>query len=641
VIHHNTTKSMVLVAAVLLCGTAAHADIIELKSLNPVDFGQFGISVDGIPDINGDGAGDVIVGAWDETVGGTQQAGRVYVYSGRTGLLIRSHFSPNAEFQGAYGWSVSGIGDINNDGRGDYMVGAYAENGLNLSDSGRVYVYSGATGALIRTHTMPGAEANGRFGFSLDAVPDLTNDGEPDYVVGATGGGTDGEVFVFSGASGALVRTTTAPASAAGGEFGFSVAGVPDATGDGRGDYAVGAPFADPGSNPFDSGMVYVFNGANGSLQVEFDSPNAESSGQFGFSLAGIEDVGGNNLGDVIVGAWLEDVDADVSAGRAYIMSGTLGTLNQDLVSPNSELNGNFGVSVAAIGDRDGDGTPDVLIGAAGDGGGNASPGRAYVLSGADGSTIETLQSAYASSGNREFGGSVAAVPDANEDNLPDYIIGANEDEGADGLPNEGRAYLIRNLRNDGCSDVFFGDVPQATEGANFFTTIGATGGGSGTGCTGETFTNDVWFTYVATCTGTVQFSTCSFTNFDTKIAVYDGCGFTPPFFFCDLSTLLDCDDDGCGTVGGGSKAFANLTAGDCVRIRVGGFNGDTGFGILFVDCVTPCPGDLDKNGTVDAADLAILLGAWGSSNAVADINDNGTVDANDLALLLGNWGSC
>jgi hypothetical protein len=609
VIRHSSKKNLVLVAAVLVAGATAHADVIELKSLNPIDFGQFGISVDGIPDIDGDGAGDVIVGAWDESVGGTQQAGRVYLFSGRTGGLIRSHFSPNAEFNGAYGWAVSGIPDINGDDRGDYIVGAYAENGLGINDSGRIYVYSGASGALLRTQTMPGAESNGRFGFSIDAVPDLTNDGTADYVVGATGGGTDGEVFVYSGASGALIRTTTAPASAAGGEFGFSVAGIPDATGDGRGDYAVGAPFADPGANPFDSGMVYVFNGANGSLQVEFDSPNAESSGQFGFALAGIEDVGGNNLGDVIVGAWLEDVDAAVSAGRAYIMSGTLGTLNQDLVSPNFELNGNFGVSVAAIGDRDADGTPDVLIGAAGDGGGNASPGRAYVLSGADGSTIETLQSAYASSGNRVCGGAVAAVPDANEDNLPDYIIGANEDEGADGLPNEGRAYLIRNLRNDGCSDLFFGDVPQATEGANFFTTIGATGGGSGSGCTGETFQNDVWFTYVATCNGTVQFSTCALTNFDTKIAVYDGCGFLPPFFFCDLSTLLACDDDGCGVFAGGSRLLVDLNAGDCVRVRIGGFNGDTGFGLLFVDCVTPCPGDLDKNGNDKFPDFTIPRG--------------------------------
>lgn len=52
-----------------------------------------------------------------------------------------------------------------------------------------------------------------------------------------------------------------------------------------------------------------------------------------------------------------------------------------------------------------------------------------------------------------------------------------------------------------------------------------------------------------------------------------------------------------------------------------------------------PMPGDLDGDGDVDAADLAILLGAWGSSDAAADLDGSGAVDAADLALLLGAWG--
>ena len=53
-----------------------------------------------------------------------------------------------------------------------------------------------------------------------------------------------------------------------------------------------------------------------------------------------------------------------------------------------------------------------------------------------------------------------------------------------------------------------------------------------------------------------------------------------------------------------------------------------------------PCPADLDGNGVVDGADLAILLGGWGGSG-VADIDASGVVDAADLALLLGAWGAC
>ncbi|MSR41927.1 MAG: hypothetical protein EXS10_08530 [Phycisphaerales bacterium] len=53
-----------------------------------------------------------------------------------------------------------------------------------------------------------------------------------------------------------------------------------------------------------------------------------------------------------------------------------------------------------------------------------------------------------------------------------------------------------------------------------------------------------------------------------------------------------------------------------------------------------PCPADLDANGIVDAADIAILLSAWGLSGS-GDINNDGTVDAADLATLLGAWGLC
>ncbi len=636
----ESLRRWAIALTLIASASTAMADVVEIASPSPVSFGQFGLSVSGIPDINGDGAGDFIVGAWDET-GGAAQSGRVHVYSGRTGALIRSHSSPNSEFGGSFGVSVAGISDINGDGRGDYIVGAYQEDGLGFTDSGRVYVYSGANGALIRTHTMPGAKNFGRFGFSVDGVPDLTGDNKPEYIVGATGAGTDGGVFIYNGASGALIRSHLAPATAAGGEFGWSVSGVPDVDGDGDGDYAVGAPFSDPGASPFDAGRAYVYSGNAGTLLHELASPNEESSGQFGVCVKGIKDTGGNGLGDVVVGAWLESAAGLSDAGRAYVFSGTFGTLNSQLQSPTPESGGNFGFSAAGVGDRDGDGYVEFMIGAPGDGGGaSSSPGRAYVFKGSDSSLFDTLQSPYATSGNREFGYSVASVPDVTGDGLADYIIGADEDEGASGLPNEGRAYLIRDVPNDSCG-LLFGATPSLQSGFNFFTNIGATGGGSGAGCVGDTFTDDVWFEYVATCDGQLTLSTCSFTDFDTKLAVYEGCGFSQPFFFCNLATLLACDDDGCGVFAGGSKVTINVTLGQCYRVRLGGFNGAQGTGFVLVQCSRACAGDLNNSGVVDAADLAILLGAWGSSTLGPDINSDGTVDASDLALLLGNWGPC
>lgn len=67
-----------------------------------------------------------------------------------------------------------------------------------------------------------------------------------------------------------------------------------------------------------------------------------------------------------------------------------------------------------------------------------------------------------------------------------------------------------------------------------------------------------------------------------------------------------------------------------------------SGASFRFIDSYTPpCTGDLNNSGAVDASDLAIVLAAWGSTNAIADVNGSGTVDATDLAAVLAAWGPC
>ncbi len=60
-----------------------------------------------------------------------------------------------------------------------------------------------------------------------------------------------------------------------------------------------------------------------------------------------------------------------------------------------------------------------------------------------------------------------------------------------------------------------------------------------------------------------------------------------------------------------------------------------------FPPCYGLCEGDFDANGVVNAVDLAVILGAWGTSAACGDVDGSGVVNAADLAQLLGNWGSC
>ncbi|MCA9283741.1 MAG: FG-GAP repeat protein [Phycisphaerales bacterium] len=634
------TVRAVAALGVFVLGGIAVADTIEIASPNEEDFGLFGCSVAAIGDLNGDGATDFVVGACDENGAGQTDSGRAYVYSGRTGGLIRTHSSPNAEFGGNYGISVAGIPDINGDGIADYIVGASEENGLGFTDSGRAYVYSGATGALIRTHTSPNAANFSRFGSAVGGMTDLNGDARGDYIIGApneTAGGQSGSgrVYVYSGSSGALIRSHQSPNPNSSGNFGTSVAGVPDATNDGRGDYIVGAPFEDGcGGSPSDAGRAYFYNGSSGALLPSPCSPNEESAGRFGISVAGVPDANGDGRGDILVGAWLEDPGASPqSAGRAYLYSGNGAGLLHELVSPNEELSGNFGVSVSGVKDRDGDGRGDLVVGAQGE-------ERAYVFSGSTGSLLETFTYPNASTG--QYGYAVAGLADVNGDLRGDVVVGAWTGEGDSGTPpNAGRVFLYRIVDNNSCN-ALFGDIPTIGVGATFFTTIGATASGAEQSCGDFTdFGPDVWFHYVADCTTMLTVGTCNSVNYDSVLGIYDGCGFSPPFFACNLATLIACDDDtpGCGL---SQQITIPVVEGQCYRIRVGGFNDATGFGNLVLQTnPSCCPADFDQNGVVDGADLGRLLAVWGTPGTIEDLDGSGTVDGADLGLLLSAWGPC
>lgn len=624
-------------AAVAVMGGNATADLLKLKSTNQVDFGLFGASVAGIPDVNGDGYGDVIVGAVEENGGGENQSGRVYIFSGKTGALIRSHVSPNAEFGGNYGIAVAGLRDINGDNRGDYMVGADEEDGAGTGASGRVYVYSGISGALLRTHASPHPESFGRFGQAVAAIDDLTGDGRGDYVIGSqqtvSGDGEAGRAYVYSGATGNLLRSHTSPNSQFFGFFAAAVAGVPDANGDGRGDYLVGAPYED-GGGVNESGRAYLYSGTNGALLHTYLSPNPENSGRFGNSVGGLPDCGGNGLGDVVIGAGREDPGASpIEAGRAYIFSGTTFNLIQTLSSPNEQAGGSFGTSVGGVDDRDGDGFGDVVVGASSEG-----DGKAYILSGDDGTLIATIAPTLPSTG--QLGNAVAGVPDCNGDGRGDVIVGALSAEDTGDPAGSGLAFLERYIPNDFCAGFVLVEAPL---GATPFTTIGATEGAAEDGC--EQFDvpgPDIWMFHVAQCDGAMTVSTCNNADYDTMLAVYPGCEFGF-LSFCLLEDPIACNDDTFDCADNTSKLTVPMTTGECFFIRVGGYSGDSGVGTLTVSYDCPCLGDFDGNGIIDGGDLGLLLGQWGVIGGVggADLNFDGVVNGADLGILLGNWGEC
>lgn len=365
--------------AVQIFSGASGVQVRTLISPIRMHHGRFGWSISPVPDMNGDGFSDIAVGAPRENFGATPvRCGRAYVYSGRTGQLVHKLRSAAEEADGFFGTSVAGIADLNGDGRGEIVVGAPREDpGAAPPDAGRVYVYSGATGVRLRTLISPAQSQLEQFGYSVAAVPDVNGDGRPDIAVGAPqvesddmwivpGFGNDegpGRVHLFSGATGAFLRVLVCPSGEDKAGFGRSVSGVPDVNGDGRGDLVVGAPFDDPGSSPNDAGRAYLFSGATGQLLRKFLPPSNLEGTLFGWSVTGMPDVNGDGRGDVVVGSRREALSGN---GRAHLYSGATGVRIKGLFS-NSDPNFNgdgYGSSVSWLPDTNSNGRPEIVVGA-------------------------------------------------------------------------------------------------------------------------------------------------------------------------------------------------------------------------------------------------------------------------------------
>ena len=187
---------------------------------------------------------------------------------------------------------------------------------------------------------------------------------------------------------------------------------------------------------------------------------------------------------------------------------------------------------------------------------------------------------------------------------------------------------------NDDCAnptEVYNGET-------SFSTTLAtAVGPDAPLGCStsnGPDFYNDVWFTYVAPCTGEITVGTCD-SSFDSRIILYlgsdcPGAGTSP----------LACSDDDCGD---DSQVSGIALEGSTILIRVGSPDDVEGDGTLQISCEpfdTPCEGDLDGDNKVNGSDLGLMLAQWGSDGS-ADLNDDGVVDGADLGLILAAWGDC
>ena len=238
--------------------------LFTLDMPNPQAEAKFGLRV-AVGDVNGDGKADIAVSACWEDVGANDYQGRTYVFSGADGSLLLTLDIPNPQARTFFGRGLT-VGDVNADGKVDIVVGADGEEVGGNQEQGRTYVFSGADGSLLFTLNTPNPQEDAHFGYGL-AVGDVNGDGKGDMAVGAFGhevAGNDrqGRVYVFSGADGSLLFTLDTPNPGAsppfGAHFGISVA-VGDVNGDGKRDIAVGAYDEQVGDN-FAQGRAYVFS---------------------------------------------------------------------------------------------------------------------------------------------------------------------------------------------------------------------------------------------------------------------------------------------------------------------------------------------------------------------------------------------
>ncbi len=329
---------------------------------------NFGASVSGAGDVNGDGYDDVIIGAPAHT----SFRGRAYIYFGgspmNSGLDVTFIGAASNNF---FGSSVSTAGDVNGDGYSDVIVGA---NG-NSSNRGRAYLYlGGSTVNNVADVIFAGEAVNNYFGISVSSAGDVNSDGYSDVIIGAKGFSSNrGKAYIFFGGNAMdSIPDVTATGEASNDNFGASVSSAGDVNHDGYADAIVGAY-----GHSSNAGKVYIFLGSILMDSVADITITGEAaSDQLGISVSSAGDINRDGYSDVIAGA----DGTNSSTGAAYVYYGGLSMDNSaDVMSKGTQTNEHFGYSVSSAGDVNGDGYPDIVVGGKGY---NSNTGRASIYKG-------------------------------------------------------------------------------------------------------------------------------------------------------------------------------------------------------------------------------------------------------------------
>ena len=423
------------------------------------EYDRGGYAVAAAGDVDGDGLGDLLVGAPESPDGGPL-AGQSYLFlAADLGLggdisLADAHASFGADEAGALtGWDVSGAGDVDGDGLDDLLIGA--PGGEEEGDPpGEAAVFFGASLSTPGPRLL--SEADVRFlggeeemlGMYVSSAGDVDGDGLADVLVCTPGWDFwSGAALLYFGATlqgGGSFTSDDADAqliagSSYGGDAGQPAAAAGDVDGDGLADVLVKVSSGGEVALVFGSELQFGGEIDLGNRDVLFTNlmtPNAE----LGMTTAG--DVDGDGLDDVLIGDPYYNGPPGAYAGRALLFLGSMlasgGEFMPDdahYVIEGTEPSTSFGAAAAGLGDVDGDGVDDFAVGAP------SSPyyGMTWVFSGAlaaDGGEADTavalgaLQGVGGNPSMNQSGRSLAGPGDVDGDGRPDLLIGVDSNPG-------------------------------------------------------------------------------------------------------------------------------------------------------------------------------------------------------------------
>jgi len=388
------------------------------------DDDQFGRSVANIGDLESDGVTDLAVGVPFADDGGTDRGAVWVLFMDDNGQVdvqqkisnTEGGFSGGLDNDDQFGTSVTAIGDLNDDGVIDLVVGVPGDDDGG-TDRGALWVLFLNSDGTVNAEQKIASGVGGfggilddgdRFGSAIANINDLNNDGVIDIAVGVElddDDGTDrGAVWIlFMNSDGTVSseqKISSSQGSFGGGiddndMFGSSITRIGDLNGDGISELAVGVSGDDDGG--FERGALWIlFMNANGTVNTEqkisqtsglFDGILSDGD-EFGSAVTSLGDVDNDGYDDIVVGAkfgddggpdrgavWILFLDKDGKVLSFTKISDLSGGFNGTLVDDDQ-----FGYALTSIGDLDGDGFEDLVVTASGDEGNGVDRGALWIL---------------------------------------------------------------------------------------------------------------------------------------------------------------------------------------------------------------------------------------------------------------------